>query len=302
MVYMHTLTYIFLALSVPFAVSAQGLTTMASSTLGFIDSTVIPFLLGIGFLFFLINVIRYFVFGSTDEDGREKAKNLAIYSVAAFVLIVVFWGIVNLIAGSIGLSGVAQPTADYIDPDGVKKTGIPDVPENLLPRPGVSNPNLVGCTTTTTGGNTSFAVMTVAECNTIGGTISPNNTGGNGGANTGTVEEEQDTWLGGIIRTFPRPWRDYFWANWGSNDSGGNDSDPRIPCLLPNGQIEELRESICFDLNGEEYTGQTTTSTGNTQTSFELTSCSFVDPTTGQTRIIQATAEACADFNNENSF
>jgi len=98
----------------PHVASAQGsLQTMLVGTLKFFNSTLIPFLMAIGFLFFVINVLRFFIIGGSNEEGQEKAKRLAIYGVAAFVMIVTFWGIINLIASSIGLDGCTQPLGDY---------------------------------------------------------------------------------------------------------------------------------------------------------------------------------------------
>ena len=98
----------------PQIASAQGsLQTMLVSILKFLNSTFIPFLMGIAFLFFIINVVRFFIIGGHNEDGQEKAKRLAIYGVAAFVMIITFWGIVNLFASSIGLDGCKQPMSDY---------------------------------------------------------------------------------------------------------------------------------------------------------------------------------------------
>ena len=67
-----------------------------------------------GFLFLIINVIRYFVIGGNNDEGKEKAKNLALYSVLAFTVIIVFWGFINLIASSIGLDGKDAPPSDYV--------------------------------------------------------------------------------------------------------------------------------------------------------------------------------------------
>lgn len=98
--------------AVTYAMSLQEFTTGITK---FINSSVIPFILGIGFLFFAINVVRYFVAGSNNEQGREKAKSLAIYSVLGFVTILVFWGVINMLVQSIGLGGQTAPTPDYID-------------------------------------------------------------------------------------------------------------------------------------------------------------------------------------------
>lgn len=121
---MRSLLLYFLLFVNPFIVVAQsanpssaptgGLQLVIVNTLKFINTSLIPFILGIGFLFLAINVVRYFVIGGANDDSREKAKSLALYSVLAFVLIIVFWGIVNLLAQSIGLEGEKAPIPDYV--------------------------------------------------------------------------------------------------------------------------------------------------------------------------------------------
>lgn len=95
---------------------AQG-TSLQNLFLGLMDFfsyTVIPFLFGIAFLFFVINAFRYFILGGSDEKAREKAKSLAIYGIAAFVFLTIFFGIVNLLSESIGLQGYDSPIPDYL--------------------------------------------------------------------------------------------------------------------------------------------------------------------------------------------
>ncbi len=101
-------------LLLPYLAHAQSLQTFFTNLITFINSAVIPFILGIAFLFFTINVIRYFVVGAGNEESREKARSLALYGVFAFVLITVFWGIVNLLSSSIGLDGKTAPAVDYV--------------------------------------------------------------------------------------------------------------------------------------------------------------------------------------------
>ncbi len=95
--------------------SAQG---FIKSFLNFSNKTLIPALLGIAFLLFAVNVIRFFVIQGGEEDGRKNAKNLAIYSVLAFVVLIVFWGLVNLFSSSLGLSGNDALTPDYLEKEG----------------------------------------------------------------------------------------------------------------------------------------------------------------------------------------
>lgn len=103
-------------LAVPtFTFAAANIQEAVPAVLRFFNNTLIPFLIGIGFLFFVINVVRYFVIGGTTDDGKKKAKNLAIYSVAALVVLVVFWGTVNILANSLGLGYEDAPTPDYFE-------------------------------------------------------------------------------------------------------------------------------------------------------------------------------------------
>ncbi len=84
--------------------------------LKFINDTIIPFIIGIGFLVFVLGMFKYFIYGGANDDEKEKGKSLMIYATLGFVLIVIFWGVVNLLANSTGL-------------DKDSDRGIEDVPQ-----------------------------------------------------------------------------------------------------------------------------------------------------------------------------
>lgn len=104
----------------PLFASAQTLSAQSfiGGFLAYVNTYFLPFLFGFAFLFFVINAIRFFVINGSNEDGRKNAKNLAIYGVLAFVVLIVFWGVVNLLASSIGLSSGSAPTPDYLQKNG----------------------------------------------------------------------------------------------------------------------------------------------------------------------------------------
>lgn len=122
----------FLLIALPVLATAQEISAQGfiAKFLVFSNSTLIPFLLGVAFLFFLINVIRFFVIGGDVEDERTKAKSLAIYGVLAFVIIVVFWGIINLLSGSLGFAGTDAPTPDYLEKNGTTIKVTPNQPKS----------------------------------------------------------------------------------------------------------------------------------------------------------------------------
>ncbi len=71
----------------------------------FINNTLVPFILAIAFLVFVWGVFSYFILGASNEDKRKDATKVMAYSVGGFVLIMVFWGIVNILVSFVGLGG-----------------------------------------------------------------------------------------------------------------------------------------------------------------------------------------------------
>lgn len=109
-------TLIFTALfTLPLFASAQSLQTIMSNTLLFINNYLIPFIFGIAFVIFVFNMVRYFVLGAGNSDIQEDAKSIIFYSIGAFVFIIIFWGIINLVIGTIGIDGSATDVRpDYL--------------------------------------------------------------------------------------------------------------------------------------------------------------------------------------------
>jgi len=102
-------------LLIPFAASAQGIAEVGGEGAGrfgellgdiltLTNNILIPFILGIAFLFFVWGMFRYFIFGGANDEAKEQGKSLMVYATLGFVLIIVFWGIVNLLASSTGLA------------------------------------------------------------------------------------------------------------------------------------------------------------------------------------------------------
>ena len=79
----------------------SGFANFLINTLEFINAVLIPFLIGVGFLVFVFGMFWYFIAGGADEDKRAKGRSLMIYAVLGFVLIVVFWGIINLLSATL---------------------------------------------------------------------------------------------------------------------------------------------------------------------------------------------------------
>lgn len=97
-----------LALCTPFFARAQfdadggPLGDTLVNLISFINDYVIPFILGVGFLFFVWGMFLYFIKGGSNDEEKAKGKSLLIYATSGFVLIFIFWGIVELFVGTFG--------------------------------------------------------------------------------------------------------------------------------------------------------------------------------------------------------
>jgi hypothetical protein len=107
-----------IVIGISMASGPSGLGEVLPALLGFFDEYLVPFMLGIAFLVFVWNAVKYFVVSGATEEGRENAKNLAIYSIAAFVFILSFWGIINLLTNGLGLDNCNNDVVpDYLGED-----------------------------------------------------------------------------------------------------------------------------------------------------------------------------------------
>ena len=89
------------------------LQTFFTTLIGFINGVVIPFMIGTAFFIFIVNIIRYFILGGGNKESQEKARSTALYGLFAFVFLIIFWGIVNMLTGSFDLTPSTTPCSDY---------------------------------------------------------------------------------------------------------------------------------------------------------------------------------------------
>lgn len=88
------------------------------NTLIFVNSYLIPGLFAIAFLFFLWGMFKFFFLSGANEEGRSQGKQLALWSVIAFVIMVSLWGLVNVVAWGFGFYGASAPTLPTVPTSG----------------------------------------------------------------------------------------------------------------------------------------------------------------------------------------
>jgi len=107
----------------PSAVSAQiadspnagAFEDLLANILTFSNDVLIPFIIGIGFLVFVWGMFKFFILGGANDEKKEQGKSLMIYATIGFVVIIVFFGVVNLLSESTGLTGETIRNIPRID-------------------------------------------------------------------------------------------------------------------------------------------------------------------------------------------
>lgn len=96
-------------LFVPLISFAQTQLKDIKSVGGFIISTIndvfVPVLFAVAFIVFVWGAFETFILGAGSEEVKEKGKNLMLWGLIGFFVMVSVWGLVNILTGSVGFGG-----------------------------------------------------------------------------------------------------------------------------------------------------------------------------------------------------
>lgn len=96
-----------LALSIPAVAYAQphvdSVQDAGTFFVGLIENVAVPVIFSLAFIVFIWGVFQYFIAGGHDEEKRDKGKQLMLYGILGFFVMVSVWGLVNILVGSVDL-------------------------------------------------------------------------------------------------------------------------------------------------------------------------------------------------------
>ncbi len=99
------------AFALPFVSLAATTIGNVSQAGGFIIDTIngilVPVLFAVAFIVFLWGAFDTFILGANSEEVKEKGKNLMLWGLIGFFVMVSVWGLVNILTGTVSLTGGA---------------------------------------------------------------------------------------------------------------------------------------------------------------------------------------------------
>ena len=102
------------AFTLPLAASAATITNLSdvgTLIINVITNILVPVLFAIAFIVFLWGAFDAFILGATDGQAKEKGKNLMLWGLIGFFVMISIWGLVNILVGTINFSNNTSPTS-----------------------------------------------------------------------------------------------------------------------------------------------------------------------------------------------
>lgn len=83
-----------------------------------INGVVVPVLFAVAFIVFLWGAFKVFILGATDDTAKKSGKDLMLWGLIGFFVMVSVWGLVNILTGTINFGNNNGPST------GTPKAGV----------------------------------------------------------------------------------------------------------------------------------------------------------------------------------
>ena len=75
-----------------------------------INGVIVPVLFAVAFIVFLWGAFTTFILGASEGAKKEEGKNLTLYGLIGFFVMISIWGLVNILTNTAGLGNNSGPT------------------------------------------------------------------------------------------------------------------------------------------------------------------------------------------------
>lgn len=75
-----------------------------------INNVLVPVLFALAFIAFLWGAFQTFILGATNDEAKTKGKDLMLWGLIGFFVMVSVWGLVNILTGTVSFGNPSQAT------------------------------------------------------------------------------------------------------------------------------------------------------------------------------------------------
>ncbi len=90
--------------------AVNNLSDAGSFVINTINNIIVPVLFAVAFIVFLWGAFQTFIMGANSEDVKDKGKNLMLWGLIGFFVMVSIWGLVNVLTGTLSFGNNAGPS------------------------------------------------------------------------------------------------------------------------------------------------------------------------------------------------
>ncbi|MGH7175516.1 MAG: hypothetical protein ACREGR_04125 [Minisyncoccia bacterium] len=81
-----------------------------SFVINLINNVLVPVLFALAFIVFLWGAFSTFILGAQSEETKERGKNLMLWGLIGFFVMVSIWGLINILTGTITFGNNSGPS------------------------------------------------------------------------------------------------------------------------------------------------------------------------------------------------